>query len=156
MSSFLIDKEEYIKATALVAGIMTETANLFRRGECKERCNTYFYSHITEYAIRLYELNDISVSKQYEEEREGVAEFTDFDKVLFDSYKARAANMSKQEQVELANNLMGFFNSVMYQIEDKRSVYEAGYIIRVMEREMRDALNTNPTTMEWWGAIELD
>lgn len=156
MSSFLINKEEYIKAAGLVAGIMTENVNPFRKGECKDKCNRWFYLNMIEYAMRLYELNDMSVSKQYNEAQDGTPEITDTDKVMFGHYKNKAMKMGRPLQIELANNLMYFFNSILYQIEDEQCMYEAAHIIRAWERNMRDALNTNPTTKEWWGSVEFD
>ena len=122
MSSFIINKVEYIKAAGLMYGIE----------DAKVHKHDYFLKHIRYYFCNCYALNVKSVNLQY---GHNIAvddgEYMD----VFEEYKAkgrRIANCDGCGDVKnlgaLRKRLTKFFECVLYQIEDEDCAEYASWL----------------------------
>lgn len=145
MSSFVIDKKEYMKAAGLMYGI--ENA--------KQHTHRYFLDNVRAKFVRCYELNVASVNEQY-----GVNDAPD--ELSYDYIFKRYSTLGdriKNGLVEgtsyqwLRRRLMRFFSSVLYQIENEEMSKEVAAFfhectVKLFDEELY-------AIEGWWGNIEL-
>lgn len=149
MSSFVINKIEFVKAAGLMYGIEESKQIPFR----------YFLEHVRDNFEKVYEFNVLSVAEQYGKEEPHMDELT-YDSA-FEEYRrkgrtiwtldsSRTCPMNKKE---LKNALTKFFHSVLYQIENREmNTWTAAFFWECLAR-MNDAEVMN--TEGWWGEIEV-
>lgn len=112
MSSFIVDKKEFIKAAGLMHGI--ESAD--------RHPHTWFLDHVKEMFEECYNLNVKSVSKQYHTRYKADKEAYD-DLFIEYSKKGRYIWLGFNEKIDrtkLRYILINFFSCVDYQIEDEK------------------------------------
>lgn len=158
MSSFIIDKVEYVKAAGLMYGI--ESA--------KRDTHRWFLENVRKEFEHVYALNVASVNEQYEDNR--VPDENSYDDV-FEAYCKKGVLIgndgyasgngiifSKVEGVmtkhDLRIRLWHFFRSVLYQIENDAAHRMAAAwfftcIGKLYESDLRSVDG-------WWGEVELD
>ena len=158
MSSFIIDKVEYIKADGLMYGIE----------ESKRDKNRYFLDRVRKEFEHIYALNVISVNEQYDkdtlpDENKYDAEFEAYRKkgelIGNDGYASKDGII--YEQVEgvmslrdMRVRLWKFFGSVLYQIENKAAHRMAAAwfytcVSKLYESDLRSVDG-------WWGEVEIE
>lgn len=128
MSSFVIDKREYMKAAGLMHGIATS----------KDHPWKYFVENVKARFERLYELNVKSVCKQYRREFDGLDEceyqevFKKYSSIAKKVWSAKPSDLkSLQKREKIRAQLIYFFSCVDYQIEDQEMIKEARSIMFV-------------------------
>lgn len=146
MSSFIIDKKEYIKAAGLVCGVAS--------------CSKYggspvFCANVKKQFEHIYNLNVYSWCEQYDEDIE--KDTCDYESV-FNDYKELGRRIymgleSKMSLDALRYSLINFFRSAIYQIENEDAEMEAASyfytcITKLFER------NTDDIT-DFWGSIDI-
>jgi hypothetical protein len=144
MSSFIIDKTELIKAAGLVHGIAASS----RYG------NKYFCRDVAKHFTDVHRWNVISYNLQYGEcisedtnEYEDVfAEYSEIGRQIY-------AGRHRMSQAELRVALSKFFDSVLYQIEDKEmNTKAAAWFYRCMSVLFeRDSYSLDGC----WGDLDL-
>ena len=148
MSSFIVGKQEFVKAAGLMYGI--EEGNGHYSWE-------YFMERVRDRFDRCYWLNVLSVNEQYGDSEEPETEPYDS---LFEEYRAKGRTIRANDDSrrgmtfeQLRPALLNFFNSVLYQTENEAA---AEYIrswfytctIRLYDRDVNDVKG-------WWGNIEI-
>lgn len=158
MSSFIIDKVEYVKAAGLMYGI--ESA--------KRDTHRWFLENVRKEFEHVYALNVASVNEQYEDNR--APDENSYDDV-FEAYRKKGELIgndgytsdngiifSKVDGVmtkhDLHIRLWHFFRSVLYQIENDAAHRMAAAwfftcIGKLYESDLRSVDG-------WWGEVELD
>lgn len=158
MSSFIIDKVEYVKAAGLMYGI--ESA--------KRDTHRWFLENVRKEFEHIYALNVISVNEQYEENY--APEEESYDEV-FEAYRKKGELIGNDgyaskdgiiyEQVEgvmtkrdLRIRLWHFFRSVLYQIENDAAhrMAAAWFFICIGKLYESDLRSVDG----WWGEVELE
>lgn len=143
MSSFIINKREYIKAAGLMYGV----------AESRRFPHKYFLSNIRKNFAEVYGMNVSSVNKQYNDNTpEDVAEYDD----VFEEYRSIGRRVYNGEcKLSLDNlrkKLLRFFSSVLYQIEDEEMNEKAGALFfACTEKLFPEIYNTYGD----WGEIEI-
>ena len=146
MSSFVIDKVEYIKCAGLIAGLLQKD-----RWMCGERNIYNRFSHF-------YELNARSVQEQYEydkcdTDRRGYLE-------QFEQCKALALEYSRRKDGKdpllLIKGIQHFLRSALYQRENNEASGEMArdftfYLARMIEHYVHREIE-----LLWWGEVDLD
>lgn len=148
MSSFVINKVEFVKAAGLMYGIEESKPHSFR----------YFLENVRDNFVRAFEFNALSVAEQYHDDEPYKDELT-YDSV-FEEYcrkgrtiwtldSSRTCPMNKKE---LRNALTDFFHSVLYQIENREmNTWVASFFWHCASRmEDPEVLDSG-----WWGKIEI-
>ena len=146
MSSFIIDKKEFIKAAGLMYGIAANN-------RCKP---VYFLNHVYETFVELYKLNAQSVDEQYNE-------VTEHDEnaylEIFEEYKRKGSicaverGINRQAYTKMVGGLKQFFDSVLYQTECESSYKEMSSYFYGCIRWMQlfEGVNTD----DWWGEVAM-
>ncbi len=157
MSSFVIDKKEYIKAAGLMCGFE----------EAKRDPHKWFIDNVRQQFEHAYALNVASVCERYDDEV--MPDEENYDDV-FEAYRKMGALIrtegytssngiifSKTKEVmdksTFRRSMFKFFNCVLYQIENDaahRAVAELFY--RCLDKLYEDDLRS---VNGWWGEIEL-
>ena len=148
MSSFVVNKVEFIKAAGLIYGVLNNR---------REKSN-YFLSHLYDKFVECYMANEESVAEQYDEE----VSYDDKEyKDVFEAYKAKGSRFEyewlcgrgEMSVTTLKASLHKFFNSVLYQIENER-LYErtAAFFYQCISCLSREQSAING----WWGEVEID
>lgn len=144
MSSFVICKDEYVKAAGLICGIE----------ESKRHSSRYFMQRVYNRFVEVYEMNVASVNEQYgdndapdEEEYLGV----------FERYKKIGEKIwlgdDENKKTELRASLVKFFMSSEYQIENEEMNEKARAWFYVCTAKM---LAEDVDEVEgWWGRVEI-
>ena len=144
MSSFVIDKKEYVKAAGIMYGV--EKLNRFP--------HTYFLNVVRQKFNELYILNEASVSIQYKEEScPDECEYID----TFWEYVEKSKQMLNDNRKELTFNMMIFFNSILYQIEDEEMHMKASDFLYMCIRELLEFDEDYKKISDgaaWWGTIK--
>lgn len=148
MSSFVINKIEFVKAAGLMYGIEESKPHSFR----------YFLENVRDNFVRAFEFNALSVAEQYHDDESYKDELT-YDS-MFEEYRrkgrtiwtldsSRTCPMNKKE---LRNALTDFFHSVLYQIENREmNTWVASFFWQCASRmEDPEVLDSG-----WWGKIEI-
>lgn len=146
MSSFIINKREYIKAAGLVCGV----ASCSKYGG-----NPVFCANVKKKFERIYKLNVYSWCQQYHED---ITEDTCDYEGVFNEYKSLGRRIymgleSKMSLDILCCCLINFFRSATYQIENEDANMEASsYFYTCIE--MLFERNTNDIK-GFWGSIDI-
>jgi hypothetical protein len=149
MSSFVIDKIQYMKAAGLMYGIE----------ECKRDKHHYFLEVCRERFSLAYALNVTSVAEQYGDTP--VMDMNTYDEE-FERHRKLAHGIYERDCMgiqqplhmrDLCPRLMNFFQSVLYQIENEAShrIVAAWFyscVIKLYESDIRRIDG-------WWGDVEL-
>ena len=146
MSSFIINKKEYIKAAGLVCGVAS--------------CSKYggsptFCANVKKQFEHIYKLNVYSWCEQYDED---IAEDTCDYESVFNEYKAlgRRIYMGCESKVSLdmlRHSLIKFFGSITYQIENEDANMEAAsYLFVCVEMLYQDKTDD---VDGFWGSIDI-
>jgi hypothetical protein len=146
MSSFVINKSEYVKAAGLMYGI-----------EASKRVNAHkwFLDHVRDNFVKCYELNVDSVNEQYGDEsgKDGSDydyEFTQYCKI---GERIKCGLHEGMTFKELRINLMQFFRSVLYQIENEEmNQFVSAFFFECTSKLFSSELHA---VEGWWGDIEL-
>lgn len=146
MSSFVINKKEYIKAAGLMCGV----ASCSKYGG-----NPVFCANVKKQFERIYKLNVYSWCEQYDEDitedtcdYEGV--FNDYKSLGRRIYMGCVKNMSLDK---LRRSLLKFFSSITYQIENEDANMEAAsYLFPCVEMLYQDKADD---VVGFWGSIDI-
>lgn len=145
MSSFVIDKKEYAKAAGIMYGV--EKLSKFP--------HTYFLDVVRKKFNELYILNEKSVSIQYKEEScPDECEYID----TFWEYVEKSKQMLNDNRKELTFNMMIFFNSILYQIEDEEMHMKASDFLYMCIRKLFESDEDYKKVSVgdvWWGVIKM-
>lgn len=151
MSSFVVNKVNYVRAAGLMYGIE----------ESKRDSNPRFLDHIRKEFEHAYALNVVSVNEQYESHLMPDENSYDED---FEAYRKKGQDIWVNKSTGLIPNampwpqfrymMMNFFGGVMYQIENDyadRAVSSFFYrcIVKLFEQEINDVPHI-------WSEIDLD
>ena len=149
MSSYVINKREFIKAAGIMCG--------FEEG--KRYPHKYFIETVKARFVKCYELNVDSVAEQYGEES-GCYDGSEYNNT-FEEYRTKGRalyhNFMRVDDVRVGvkfilPRMMVFFRSVLYQIENEEMANVVGNFFfecigKLMERD---------TEVDgWWGEIEI-
>lgn len=156
MSSYVISKEEYIKAAGVVAGIVDKlnagSLDRFWLYDYITRRNMTADDYYRNFA-ECFEMNALSVQEQYHDDTPERDDNEYFD--TFSEYRAKAKrNAGKPDKLrEMVLMLHSFFKSAEYQTE-KESYY---WKMTTFFNRINSALLPFMTDQicETWGAIEL-
>ena len=121
MSSFVVNKEDYIKFAGIVSGICANTK--------KSVYTKDIYSHI----VRCYERNVASVNEQYNDNAEPEKKAYKNTFVSWEQkggYIYNAAMKDKRVAMRTINELSHFVASCLYQMENERMALEVSYTMR--------------------------
>lgn len=146
MSSFVINKSEFVKAAGLMYGIETSK---------RANAHKYFLENVRKNFVKCYELNVDSVNEQYGDE--SGKDVLDYD-CIFERYckigeRVKCGLHEGMTFEELRINLMHFFRSVLYQIENKEmSQFVAAFFFECTSKLFDCELYA---VEGWWGDIEL-
>lgn len=146
MSSFVVDKSEFIKAAGLLYGIEAAKG---------VHAHKWFLDNVRERFVECYELNAQSVDEQYNEI--SAIDTESYDDV-FKQYGQMGLEIGfgtckKIDLKSLRIKMWMFFNSVLYQTEseeahDKISSWFFECLTKLFEKDIREVEG-------WWGEIEL-
>lgn len=145
MSSFLINKDEFVKAAALCAAAQV---GIGRPTEVQ-------YAYLKEF-LKFYRWSFISVKMQYCEDIPGSIfhSVTDEEiegyKPLYEDYFKKGRSLKAKNPTELRTNLIDFLNSVLYQVEDMNYNTEMGCCFF----KIVCAITPKPDN-GWWGGIDI-
>ena len=157
MSSFIVSKQEFIKAAGLMCGYE----------EAKRYSHKWFIEHVRQEFEHAYALNVVSVQEQYEDYSFDPEEETLDD--VFEAYRKMGSLIYTEgykmgiictkvadvmDKPTFRKSMFLFFRSVLYQIENEtchRSVAAWFFtcLCKLYEDEMHGVEG-------WWGEIELD
>lgn len=145
MSSWLIEKEKYVKAAGLMHGIE----------QSKRHPHKYFVDNVKQMLERCYNLNRKSWNKQYERNCKGDKKSYDD---VFEEYTKKALAImqgkDKKAKEKLKTALMYFFSCADYQIEDAECEKDARAVFYDCIQHMTE-LDTKKLGLVW-GEIEVD
>lgn len=158
MSSFIIDKQEYIKVGAFI-GAFTE---IRYRGDLliyiynEKANNLYNANDVINEMINIYKLNVDSVNKQYGDRTEYDNEEIDQMAVTkYMSYAKKILYDAKKLESAIAN-VHKFFRSVNYQIEDKTMNNEAKETMQKFELALWNVLiEIKGIPTDSWGNFDI-
>jgi hypothetical protein len=141
MSSFTIDKKEYIKAAGLLYGIEAAKTNN----------NKWYLDHLYNDFVRCYELNLASVNERYDENiKPNKNEYLG----VFEEYKKKGNKLYfSTKKKELANGLWFFFRSALYQTDNGAMAQEMGAIFFRCVSKLFESDIYN--SVSWWGEIDI-
>jgi hypothetical protein len=141
MSSFVINKFEYVKAAGLMYGIAS----------AERYPHTWFLNNVYNWFVKAYELNVASVNEQYHD-NSGV-DGNSYDE-LFEVYKEKG-RVLRCRDYHLRNirpKLLNFFDSVLYQIENMEFNKEVSFIFYQCAKKL---YKSETDDLEgWWGEVE--
>ena len=157
MSSFIVSKQEFVKAAGLMCGYE----------ESKRNSHRWFIDNVRKEFEHCYALNVISVNEQYDDNYEPKEE--NYDDV-FERYRKMGTLIGREgyastngiifqkvadvmDKRTFARSMWNFFNSVLYQIENEachRSV--AAWFFDCLSHLCNDDLRD---IEGWWGQIDL-
>lgn len=149
MSSFIVEKKEFIKAAGIMCGIE----------ENKRFKNPYFIDNVKKRFEECYELNVDSVNEQYGDHN--AYDNCAYQKT-FDEYRAKGKHLYNNTlEVDgvkvglkwLRPRMMKFFISVLYQIENKECADIVGHFFFVCMSFLAEG--TYSDIDGWWGEFGL-
>ena len=156
MSSFIIDKIEYVKAAGLMYGYE----------EAKRSPHRYFLERVREEFMHCYALNVISVNEQYNDEQvpdentydEEFEAYRKFGGSIYTEGYTGSVIMEKGKEVmdkrRFRNSMFLFFCSVLYQIENEcanRTV--SAFFYTCLAKLYTDEIDSLDG---WWGEIPIE
>jgi hypothetical protein len=147
MSSFVVNKSEFVKAAGLMYGM--ESA--------KRHKHIYFMENVRKDFEKAYLMNVDSVNEQYGDDMQP-------DSASYDTYFDKYSKIGKSIYAyymlgephkfnELRPQLMTFFSSVLYQIENEEMSKEVSSIFYRCIRKLYD--KELEGVEGWWGTIEI-
>lgn len=146
MSSFVVDKSEFMKAAGLMYGIEAAKG---------VKAHKWFLDHVRERFVECYELNAQSVDEQYNEV--SATDTESYDDV-FKQYGQIGIEIglgySKRCDLKaLRFKLWKFFNSVLYQTENEEAnTRMASFFYTCLTKLFQ---NETLSVEGWWGEVEL-
>ena len=144
MSSFVIAKKEFVKAAGIMYGV--ELSRKFP--------HTYFLDVVRQKFNELYILNEKSVAIQYKEKScPDECEYID----TFWEYVEKSKQMLNDNRKELTFNMLIFFNSILYQIEDEEMHMKASDFLYMCIRKLLEFDEDYKKISDgdaWWGTIK--
>ena len=158
MSSFIIDKNEYVKVGAFI-GAFTE---MRYRGDLliylyNEKTNKlYTANDVINEMISIYEMNVDSVNEQYGDHTEYDTE--EIDRMVVAKYMGYAKKILYDEnKLEIAiANVHKFFRSVNYQIENEELNARAKEIMQKYECALLDVfMEIKGIPTDSWGSFDI-
>ena len=149
MSSFVINKIEFVKAAGLMYGIEESKRIPFR----------YFLDNVRDNFVRAFEFNALSVAEQYGDDTPFTDDLTYSE--TFDIYRAKGAKIWQADgfagvgmtRKDLRNGLTKFFHSVLYQIENREMYTWTSSFFWECVARMDDAEVAKAEG--WWGEVEI-
>ena len=146
MSSYVVDKKEFVKCAGLMHGI--ENA--------KRSKHIYFVDNVRNWFEQAYEMNVKSVNEQYRDnmQPDGLKYDT-----LFNQYSRKgesiytSALFGENELKKIRPCIMSFFNSVLYQIENEDMHKEVAAMFYECTRKLFD--KEVSCVDGWWTRIEV-
>lgn len=159
MSSFVIGKQEYVKAAGYIAGI-AESFNrnghndfwLYDTIEHKNTDTDLFYKRF----VQVYEMNAESVQQQYgDKTRENDANKYTKD---FESYRVKGKNLmfaAKDQQIQAVSDIRNFLRSAAYQIENEKYNFIVTYWFNQILDEITNKFIYRFYESECWGSFDL-
>lgn len=160
MSSFIIDKVEYVKAAGLMYGM--ESA--------KRDTHRWFLENVRKEFEHIYALNVASVNEQYSHHEPIVPDENSYDEV-FEAYRKKGVLIGNDgyassngitfhevkgvmNKRDLRIRLWHFFRSVLYQIENRAANrMAAAWFFTCISKLYENDLHA---VGGWWGEIEMD
>ena len=158
MSSFIIDKSEYVKVGAFI-GAFTEMRN---RGESliylynENKKKLYTANDVIDEIVSIYKMNVDSVNEQYGDHTEYDVE--EIDRMLVAKYMGYAKKVLYNEnKLESAiANVHKFFRSVNYQIENEELNARAKEIMQKFECALWNVLiEIKGIPTDSWGNFDI-
>lgn len=149
MSSYVISKEDYIKAAGIVAGI-AEVKELWIFDYQKGRSMTTadYYDKFVE----IFEMNAISVQEQYGD-KEPEHDNNTYMKTWEKAYR-KGKQFAYYENIEEPTlHLVDFFSSVVYQIEKPAYMWNVRSFFDRLAVQLFE--KAHPHEVESWGSLEL-
>lgn len=150
MSSFVIGKEEFIKAAGLSAGIAKGTDIYFYDSETGRTLTTADYY---QKFVNIFEMNALSVQEQYND-KESYNDYKTYEK-SFDMYYKKGLKVTTTNRImDAVGELNYFFRGVLYQIEKPSYYWKAKnffdtLIIKLFEKAY-------PVESENWGSFDFE
>lgn len=143
MSSYVIDKKEYIKAAGLVRGYELAKSN----------SHVYLIEHVYDWFARCYQLNVASVNEQYDtDDTSDNEEYRD----VFEEYTQYGIRIySTPAREKLAYSLWKFFRSAIYQIDNEQMEREVQSIFYICLTRLFNK-KTDFLSAPWWGEIDIE
>lgn len=149
MSSFILDKKEFIKAAGIMCGIE----------ESKRDKNKYFIENVKRRFEECYELNVDSVNEQYRDHN--AYDNCAYEKT-FDEYRAKGKHLYNNTlEVDgvkvglrwLRPRMLKFFLCVLYQIENEECADIVGHFFFECMSNLAECSCSDIDG--WWGEVEL-
>lgn len=151
MSSFTIDKKEYIKAAGILSGIKETNRDfwIYDYNAGKPMEDKEFYNLMEEF----YTMNALSVAEQYHDD----APETDSNKYmdLFKEYKniARTLSLHPDKLKQLIIELHDFLHSAIYQTEKDAYMHKMIYHAGVIDSALMPYMYKHE--VKSWGAVDI-
>ena len=149
MSSFVIDKQEYVKAAGLVSGIVEDKKVWLYDYEANRKSEPAdFYKRF----VNCYEMNALSVMEQYEdnEPETDSNKYTD----VFKAYVAKGKTIATRPQklTELILDLRQFFEGAKYQTEKEAYYFKMCMYFNAILAAFMPLLSSYKS--DCWGSID--
>lgn len=159
MSSFVVSKEEYIKAAGMVAGIAEAKGNNYGVSD-----RFWIYDYVTgrnmtpeDYYrnfVECYDMNALSVQEQYHDNDRGRDDNEYLDTLNEYRAKAKRKAISPDALQDMILNLHGFFRCAEYQTENKGYYWKMiTFFNRINEALL--PLMAPARSVDGWGSLEL-
>ena len=162
MSSFTIDKKDYMRCAGLLAGIAEGTE--------RSPYHLWVYDYQTNRNMtaedykrefeKLYQMNALSVQEQYHDQDSSMDLGTyDADFRMYQKRgKLAAVGLDKISLKEWINNLNRFFGSVIYQTEKPEYMFQMEFFFGRIIRAMLDLADTGDSDdrMNFYGSFDRD
>ena len=150
MSSFVIGKEEFIKAAGLAAGIAKGTDIYFYDAELGRKLTTAdFYQKF----VTVFEMNALSVQEQYDD-KESYNDYNTYDKT-FDIYYKKGLKVTTTNRItEAVAELNFFFRGVLYQIEKPSYFWKTKNFLDTLIVLLFEKVY--PIESENWGSFDFE
>lgn len=149
MSSFVIGKEEYIKAAGLVSGIsQIKKIWHYDYNSCRNSTPEDYYNQF----VKFYEMNALSVQEQYDDP-EPETDSNDYKATFKKAMKAGTAAVINGGLRDRIMQLRSFFKCAMYQTEKESYSYMMQLYFDRLLVELMQYLHKVPENS--WGDIEL-
>lgn len=152
MSSFTINKKEYVKAAGIVAGIASiKKLWVYDYQSGRNMTKEDYYNRFVE----CFEMNAISVQEQYSDESPELdsEKYTDVFNLAFD-YGRTTAAVEPHHLSEVIMNLRSFFSSAEYQTEKDAYMFKMKSLFNQILVELMKYMYTGPE-VESWGTIDI-
>lgn len=162
MSSFTIDKKEYVKAAGYVSGIAKACSYgchefwLYDHKAHKNTDKDLFYKRF----VQCYEMNADSVKKQYRGQEVGAPSNDQNEyKREFEQYfnKGKAIMCQcKEKQFQAIKNIQMFFSSSLYQTEDEKYNFMMTHWYNQILEQLTQMILLSGYDSECWGRFDLN